>query len=179
MNNEENKEKLEKEEEKSELEKLKETLNECEKLRDEYLAGWQRQRADFLNYQKEVGRKMEEIVKFANEELIGELLLVLDSFEIALNSLEIEGLTETEKRIVHGLELIKNQLEDILRKKGLEEIKAEGEIFNPEFHEAVEEINGEAEGRIAEVVIKGYQLNGKVIRPAKVKVIRKLTEKTN
>ena len=163
----------ERKEESSDLEKLKESLKECEKLRDEYLAGWQRQKADFLNYQKEMAKKIEEIIKYANEELIKELLLVLDSFEIALNSLEIEGLTEIEKRIVHGLELIKTQLEDILKKMGLEEIKGEGEIFNPEFHEVIEEVAGEEEGKIVEVVIKGYLLNGKVIRPAKVKVVKK------
>jgi len=125
-----------KKEDVSEIEKLKEQLAECEKLRDEYLAGWQRQKADFLNLQKEIAKKTEEIVKFANEDLI------------------------------------KSQLEDILKKRGLEPIETKNQKFNPELHEAFEEVEGEEEGMIAEEVVRGYKLNGKVIRPAKVKVIK-------
>lgn len=156
----------------SELEKLKEQLTECEKLRDEYLAGWQRQKADFLNFQKEIAKKTEEIVKFANEDLIREVLIVLDSFDISINSLKIEGLTETEKRMVQGMELIKSQLEDVLKSKGLEPIETKNQKFNPELHEAFEEVEGEEEGMVADEVVRGYKLNGKVIRPSKVKVIK-------
>jgi molecular chaperone GrpE len=155
------------------IEELKNKLVEAEKMRDEYLNGWQRQKADFINYQKDSLRQVQEIVKYANEDLISDLLVVLDSFNISVSSLKVKELTENEKRIIQGLELIKTQLEDILRKKGLKIIKAIGEPFNPQFHEILEEIEGEGPpGTIIEEVIRGYELNGKVIRPSKVKVIK-------
>lgn len=148
-------------------------LEESKKLQDEYLAGWQRQKADFLNYQKDTLKQTQEIVKYANEDLISDLLVVLDSFEISVNSLKIEGLTETEKRIIQGLELIKAQLEDVLRRKGLKAIEALNQQFDPVFHEVVEEIEGnEKPGTIVEEVIKGYEFNGRIIRPSKVKIIK-------
>ena len=148
-------------------------LEESRKLQDEYLAGWQRQKADFLNYQKDTLKQTQEIVKYANEDLISDLLVVLDSFDISVNSLKIEGLTETEKRIIQGLELIKAQLEDVLRRKGLKAIEALNQQFDPVFHEVVEEIEGnEKPGTIVEEVIKGYEFNGRIIRPSKVKIIK-------
>lgn len=148
-------------------------LEESKKLQDEYLAGWQRQKADFLNYQKDTLKQTQEIVKYANEDLIADLLVVLDSFDISVNSLKIEGLTETEKRIIQGLELIKAQLEDVLRRKGLKAIEALNQQFDPVFHEVVEEIEGnEKPGTIVEEVIKGYEFNGRIIRPSKVKIIK-------
>lgn len=158
---------------KKEIEELKNKLTEAEKMRDEYLAGWQRQKADFINYQKDALKQTQEVIKYANEDLISDLLVVLDSFDISVNSLKIEGLTENEKRIIQGLELIKAQLEDVLRRKGLKPIEAIKERFNPQFHEILEEIDGEGPpGIIVEEVIKGYELNGRVIRPSKVKIIK-------
>jgi molecular chaperone GrpE len=155
------------------IEELRNKLEEAEKLKDEYLAGWQRQKADFLNYQKDALKQTQEIVKYANEDLIADLLVVLDSFDISINSLKTDGLTETEKRIIQGLGLIKAQLEDVLRRKGLKPIEVLGQQFNPIFHEIVEEINGnESPGTIVEEVIRGYEFNGKIIRPAKVKIIK-------
>lgn len=148
-------------------------LEESKKLQDEYLNGWQRQKADFINYQKDSLRQAQEIVKYANEDLITDLLIVLDSFDISVNSLKNKELTENEKKIIQGLELIKTQLEDVLRKKGLKPIEALGEQFNPQFHEILEEIEEKGPpGVIIGEVIKGYELNGKVIRPSKVKIIK-------
>lgn len=173
MNKMDKEEKQNKNDKISEIEELKQKLNEAEKLKDEYLAGWQRQKADFLNYQKDIAKRVEDVVKFANEDLIGDLLIVLDSFDISVNSLRIEGLTETEKRIVQGLELIRGQLEDVLRKKGLEPIEALRHQFDPAWHEVIEDVEAEGEeGEIAEELARGYKLNGKLIRPSKVKVIK-------
>jgi len=148
-------------------------LEESKKLQDEYLAGWQRQKADFINYQKDAIRQTQEIIKYANEDLISDLLVVLDSFDISINSLKIEGLTENEKRIIQGLELIKAQLESVLHRKGLKPIEALGQQFDPALHEILEEINEEGPpGIIIEELIKGYKLNEKVIRPSKVKIIK-------
>ena len=148
-------------------------LEESKKLQDEYLAGWQRQKAYFINYQKDAIRQTQEIIKYANEDLISDLLVVLDSFDISINSLKIEGLTENEKRIIQGLELIKAQLESVLHRKGLKPIEALGQQFDPALHEILEEINEEGPpGIIIEELIKGYKLNEKVIRPSKVKIIK-------
>jgi|YelNatPaOPRAMG01_1025707.scaffolds.fasta_scaffold06268_2 molecular chaperone GrpE len=176
QNNNEIEEKKRIEELEKRIKELEEKLAESEKLKQEYLEGWQRERANFLNYQKDVNKRIEEIVKLANEELITELLNVLDSFDISINSLNIEGLTPTEKNIVRGLELIQSQLLNILKLKGLEQISVKkGDMFDPTIHEAMEVVEGEKEGEIVEEIIKGYKLNGKLIRPAKVKIIKPRT----
>ena len=140
------------------LKKVKDKLKSCEKERAEYLAGWQRAKADLINYKKEQEQKISDYYKFANEGLILELLPVLDSFEQALKHKKDEGIQQ-----------LYNQLKNILKSNGIEEIKAVGEKFNPEFNEAVEEIKGK-KGVIIEETQKGYLLNKKVIRPSKVKV---------
>lgn len=147
---------------------LEKQLENCIKLRDEYLAGWQRARADFINYQKDEQERFRHAVRFANTELIVDLLPVLDSFDSAIANAG----TETEKS---SCLLIKSQLMGILKKAGLEEIKAEpGDEFDPAFHEAVETVSSENQKSnvILEVVNKGYTLFGKVIRATRVKVVK-------
>ncbi len=141
------------------LKKIKDKLKFCEKERAEYLAGWQRAKADLINYKKEQEQKNSAFFKFANENLIIEILLVLDSFEQALKHKKDEGTLQ-----------LYNQLKNILKNQGLEEIESKGKKFDPEFHEAVEEVKGKKQGIIVEEIQKGYKLNGKVIRPSKVKV---------
>jgi len=145
-------------------------LTKCQKERDEYLDGWKRAKAELLNYKKDEAKRFEAILKFANEALIKELLTVLDSFDLAINSFEKDSKTQK------GFFLIKSQLEDVLKKNGLEKIKVEiGEPFNPEFHEAVAKVESDGESKtdtIVEQIEAGYILNGKVIRPARVKVAK-------
>ncbi|HPC37576.1 MAG TPA: nucleotide exchange factor GrpE [Candidatus Paceibacterota bacterium] len=155
------------------IKELEKKLEEAEKLKNDYLEGWQRERAEFLNFQKEIEKRNEEIIKRSNEDIIRDLLTVLDSFDISINSLNVEGLTPTEKNIMRGIELIREQMLNVLEQRGLKEIKSVGEKFNPIYHEALEIVKGEEDDKIAEEIIKGYELNGKVIRPAKVKVMKK------
>jgi molecular chaperone GrpE len=170
MNDEEN-------EDNNEEKECEDKLEKCLKERNEYLSGWQRQKADFMNYQKGEKSRMEEIVKFSNEDLIYQLLVVLDSFDISINSFDVDSLSENEEKILKGVEVIRNQFENILKQKGLEVIESLEEKFNPIVHEAIEkEDNQEGELIVSEVVLKGYKLNGKVIRPAKVKVKIKKVE---
>ena len=147
---------------------LKKRLADAEKQKAEYLAGWQRARADFLNYKKEEIERIEELLKYAGVETILKLLPILDSFDLAEKELP-NDLKKEES--IKGMLQIKNQILEFLTKQGVEEIKI-GEIFDPNFHEAVEEIEqeGEESGKILEAIQKGYLLNGKVMRPAKVKV---------
>jgi molecular chaperone GrpE len=171
----ENKEKIEyvsedgSEKAEDKIKKTKEQLKKAEQERAEYLAGWQRAKADLINYKKEQEAKISEIFKFANEGLIYEILPVLDSFELAMKHFEnnhknAEGLGKEEIKQIY------NQFKNILKSSGVEEIQVTGEKFNPEFHESVGEIEGGEQGLIAEEVQKGYKLNGKVIRASKVKI---------
>lgn len=150
--------------EESKIEKLKEKLKECQKEKQEYLAGWQRAQADFINYRRRQEEQMKEWSLMFGEGLLRDILPVLDSFESGIRNKESDG---------EGLKIVREQLMKILSKHGLAEMKTLGEKFDPEKHEAVEEIKGEGQaGEVAEEVQKGYLLNGKVIRAAKVKVTK-------
>ncbi|MEW6617161.1 MAG: nucleotide exchange factor GrpE [Patescibacteria group bacterium] len=140
-------------------------LEVCMKKCDEYLEGWKRAKADFLNYKKEEAGRISELMKFGNESIMFDLITVLDSFNLGI-SLSND---ETAKK---GMLLIKTQLEDILKRYGLEKISIErGGTFDPKTQEAVDEIISDyPEGTVAEELEKGYTLSGKVIRPIKVKL---------
>jgi len=140
------------------IKKQKNKLKACEKERNEYLNGWQRAKADLINFKKEQEKNNSEIFKFANENLILEILPVLDSFELALNHKKDEG-----------IEQLYNQFKNILKSNDLQEIKAIGEKFNPEFHESIGEIKGK-KGIIIQEMQKGYLLNGKVVRASRVRI---------
>lgn len=160
-----------KSEKKLTLEELKRKLVECQKQRNEYLAGWQRARADYLNYKKEEGERAVEILKYAAESLTLKILPILDNFELAEKNLPTD-LKEDDS--IKGLLQIKTQLQDFLKNQGVEKIKTIGQKFDPSLHEAVDEIELEDKesGTIIEEVQKGYKLNGRVIRPAKVKTVK-------
>jgi molecular chaperone GrpE len=170
-------------------EELKKELEEVKVQRDEYLAGWQRARADFLNHKKEERERMQEFIKFAEEELLGELLPIVDNLEIALAHLKPaespQGIQAGppqssaaglggEDAVSKGFSQIAMQIKSFLKDHQVEEVKAGGEKFNPEFHEAAEEVEkeGVGSGIIVEVLSKGYTLHGKLMRPAKVIVAK-------
>ena len=102
---------------------------------------------------------------FANERIMNELLLVIDNFDRALQSEQ-----DKESPFYAGVELIKKQLEDTLFKNGLEEIDALNQDFDPNYHHAVMQGEGEEPNKVLEVLQKGYKLKEKVIRPVMVKV---------
>jgi len=159
------------EELKKEIEELKKKLEETEKLKNEYLAGWQRARADLINYKKEEMERVGSFIKITQEGLILEFLPILDNFDIAEKKIP-NDLKENEN--VKGLLQIKQQILDFLKKKGVEEIKSVGEKFNPAYHEVVGEVDTDQfeTGTIVEEVQKGYKINGRVLRPARVKVAK-------
>lgn len=147
----------------------KEDIEKLRQEREEYLDGWKRAKADLSNYKKDEFKRLEELVRFANEDIIRDLVSILDSFDLALRAMEKSG--EVEK----GVYLIQNQLEDLLRRRGLEKIEVqEGDVFDPSLHEAVMVVDNPdgKDGLIAEGIEKGYSLSGKVIRPVKVKVYK-------
>lgn len=146
-------------------------LEECKKQKDEYLAGWQRERADFLNYRKEEMDRIGELLKYAGEEMVLRLLPILDNFEISEKNMP-EDLKNNDN--IKGLLQIKNQITDFLKNQGVEEIKTVGEKFDPNSMETVEEIEGKGKdsGTVVEEIQKGYKINGRLLRPAKVRVTK-------
>ena len=156
-----------KKEEAPPAEDLKKLLEDCQKQRDEYLAGWQRARADFLNYKKEEVERFKEIINFAGEEMILRVLPLLDNLYLAEKHLS-DDLKDNE--YVKGLLQIKTQFLDFLKSQGIEPIEALGKKFDPQFHEVVKEteLKDKESGTVVEEVQKGYLIGGKLLRPVKV-----------
>ncbi|HEY4496466.1 MAG TPA: nucleotide exchange factor GrpE [Candidatus Paceibacterota bacterium] len=153
------------------IKKLREKLKVTQKERDEYLAGWQRAKADLINSRQRDEADKKEFVKFANERLIDGLIPVLDSFELAFNNKE--SWEKADKNWRAGVEFIYNQLKKSLADAGLEEINPVGKIFDPGRDEVVEYLivdSASDEHKILAVVQKGYALNSRPMRPPKVKV---------
>lgn len=143
-------------------------FDKIKKERDEYLDGWQRARAELINYKKDEAKRFEIFRNFANEMIIRDLITILDSFDLAIAALEKEGKAEK------GMYLIKSQIEDALKNYGLEKlIVSVGQVFDPALHEAVATIESDKlSNTIIEEVERGYTLRGKLIRPARVKVAK-------
>jgi molecular chaperone GrpE len=141
-------------------------LEIIKKQRDEYLDGWRRTKAEFINYKKDESKRFENVVKYANETIIRELITVLDSFDLALQSLNLDD------KVGKGIFLIRTQLEDILKRYGLERISVSvGQKFDPSICDAIAVVESDSpSGTIVDEVEKGYMLNGKLIRAARVKV---------
>jgi len=152
-------------------EELEKQLEECQKLKEEYLAGWQRSRADFINYKKEEMERISELIKYSNEEMVLKFLPVLDSFDLAQKQIS-EDLKKDKN--LQGLLQIRNQIMDFFKSLGLEEIRCLNENFDPNLHEAVGEIEAKdaEKGIVIEELQKGYRIQGRLLRPAKVKVTK-------
>ena len=125
--------------------------------------------AEFQNFKRRAAKEKTDIHAFANERIVGDLLPVLDNFERAL-----ETATPEVENYAKGMELIFEQLKTALEKAGVEEIAALGEEFDPAVHNAVmtEQSEEYDDGKISKVLQKGYKLNGKVVRPAMVAVVK-------
>ncbi|MCA1292966.1 nucleotide exchange factor GrpE [Paenibacillus sp. alder61] len=145
---------------------------ELEKLRaeaEEHKQRLLRTQADFDNFRRRTLKEKEELGKYASAKLITELLPVIDNFERALSTTaENTDLSSYAK----GVEMIFRQLEGILKTEGLTAMEPVGTPFNPEFHQAIMQVESDEyeEGTVVEVVQKGYLLKDKVLRPAMVKV---------
>ena len=145
---------------------------EIENLRkqaDEYLNGWKRAKADYVNLKKEVESQNKEIKDWLSKMLLLPLLSSADGFEKAFAEIPKNFINEPW---VKGIEGIKKQIEDYLKAQKVEPITARGEKFDPAKHEAVASVEGGEIGKIAEELQRGYLINGEVLRPAKVKVYK-------
>jgi molecular chaperone GrpE len=149
------------------LDKVKEIQETAESRYDQYL----RSQAEMENMKKRFQREKAELVRFSNESLVKQLLPVLDNLEKAIQHSKERNAV---KALTEGVELTLKGLRDTLEKTGLKGIEAEGEPFDPNFHEAMFEQESEAAepGTVLQEVEKGYLLNDRLIRPAKVVVSR-------
>ncbi len=150
-----------------ELAVLAEELETVRRERDEYLEALRRLKAEFENARKRQQRERSRILETASERLVMELLPVLDNLDRAL---------EAEGDIREGVRATRDQLADVLGKEGLLPVASDGQLFDPNVHEAVMGHPSEEheEGTILETFQRGYLLNGKPIRPAKVVVARQV-----
>lgn len=148
-----------------------EVTSEVEQLRaeaEEHQQRLLRAQADFDNFRRRTLKEKEELAKYASSKLINELLPVFDNFQRALTTsgdVEISSYTK-------GVEMIFRQFEGVLKAEGLESMEVVGEPFNPEYHQAIMQVESDEyeEGIVVEEVQKGYILKDKVLRPAMVKV---------
>jgi len=161
--------KKKKEQKKDSFRETREELDKCRKERDEYLSGWQRAQADFINYKKMEMDTIDEARENAANEIILEVLRIFDILELAKKRIPDE---DRNSKWVQGIFAIGDRFQKFLKDRHIEEINPLGEDFNPRMHEAVEQINSGGEsGKVIEVVEKGYaKIGGKLLRPAKVKV---------
>ena len=147
-----------------ELEKIKEKARKADEYFDQFL----RLKAEFDNYRKRINREREEFAKYAAEEIVSDFLAVIDNLEKAVSASKE---TSDFKALLEGVEMTRKEALRILGQWGLEEVKALGEKFDPEKHEAIMHVDCDGEeGKIVEEFRKGYSLKGKLIRPSMVKV---------
>jgi molecular chaperone GrpE len=133
---------------------------------DEYLDSWKRAQADFINYKRRAELEKMEMGVYANTQLILTLLPVLDDFERAFNAISHK---HAKTDWMDGIRLVEKKLKTILEAQGLSPIKAVGETFDPNLHEALMHTKGE-DGIVVQEMQKGYKLHDKVIRPSQVAV---------
>jgi len=141
---------------------------EAEKNWDLYL----RQRAELENFRKRSQREKEDLARFANENLLRDLLPVLDNLERALDHARKEG--ETGKGLLEGVQMTLSQFQKLLEKFGVSAVDAMGEPFNPAWHEAMGQLESteHAPNTVIQEMQKGYVLNERLLRPALVLVAK-------
>lgn len=156
----------------AQIKKFREKLKECQKLKDEYLAGWQRARADFINARKEEEKERGEFILFAQRNILEKLLALADNFDLAFANRDI--LPKDGEKWLAGIENTRMRLMKILEESGVVPLEnSAGKKFDPLTQEAIEKINTsnpEKDNLVLEEFQRGYKMYNKILRPAKVKV---------
>ncbi|MBB3108964.1 molecular chaperone GrpE [Paenibacillus phyllosphaerae] len=144
-------------------------IAELTKLAEENQQRYLRAQADFDNFRRRTQKEKEELAQYASMKLITQLLPVVDNFGRALEAAKNGGDTESFSK---GVDMIFRQLEQVLDQEGLKAMDTVGQPFNPDFHQAIMQVESDdhEEGVVVEEVQKGYTLKDKVLRPAMVKV---------
>ncbi|MCM3784503.1 nucleotide exchange factor GrpE [Neobacillus mesonae] len=146
-----------------------EEMNRLQALAEENEKRYLRAQADFDNFRRRTQKEKEDLAKYASMKLITELVPVIDNFERAIATAPANAESES---FAKGVSMIFRQLEGVLQAEGLTSMETVGQPFNPEFHQAIMQVESEEheEGIVVEEVQKGYMLKDKVLRPAMVKV---------
>ena len=161
---------MKKENKEKEVKELEEQLEVAIKEKEEYLNSWKRDLANYINYKNKECERTQDLIISVKEIMFERLISILDNMSLAEKSID-ENLKDNTS--VKGLLLVKKQLEDFFRSEGLEEINETEINFNPEIHEVLEEVESVGDSqKVIEIIQKGYKINGKVLRPAKVKIIK-------
>ena len=125
--------------------------------------------ADFENYKRRTAQEKDDLLKYSNARLMGELLPVLDNFQLALRT---PGESQEAQNVIKGVEMIYRQMVQALEQAGMTKIEAVGQPFNPNLHEAIMQVEDDTvpEDTVVEELRAGYMLKERVIRPSMVKV---------
>lgn len=153
------------------VKKLREEVKKLQKEKEEYLTGWQRAKADYINLQKELESVRKYTTDITKENFLMDLLPAMDSFDMAFLNKEVWESVDKNWRI--GVEYIYQQLIKTLNDIGVSKIDSTAVMFDPNLHESIGQVITEKENKdhnIASVVQAGYKMGEKVIRPAKVKI---------
>lgn len=153
------------------LDTLRKDLAACRKEKQEYLEGWQRAKAELINFKKDETERKSAVSRFAAENLIYDILPVLDSFDLALKH-------DMPPDVERGIRMIRSQFEETLKRQGVEAIMvAKGDAFDSAIHESIGEAESDAEeGSITEEVQRGYRMHEKVVRASRVKIAKEKSE---
>lgn len=149
------------------VKKLRTKLKKCEQEKKEYLDGWQRQKADALNAQKQHANSLTQARSRGAHDFLHGLLPALDSFDIALKGEAWESVDEVWRK---GIEHVHVQLLDSLKSEGISVYGVVGDVFDPNIHEAIGHEDGGESGTVARVERRGYRAGDVVIRAAQVVV---------
>ncbi len=151
---------------KAKLKKLKDELEKVKKERQEYLDGWQRCKADGINARKDIEARAARSAEMLREALVHDIIPALDGFDLAAGS---ESWAEVSDGWKSGMERVRDQLVDALKRHGIERFGNIGEQFDPRLHEIVQEADGAGEANsILKILRYGYRAGERVLRPAQV-----------
>jgi len=152
------------------LKKLREKLKKAVEEKQEYLNGWQRAKADFVNFKRDSDARASELRQFGANEVLEEIIPLLDQFDMASES---PGWSEAPDGFRKGMEGIRKGLHKILERNGIESFDPTGVPFDPSRHEALRTVSVETKEEdhlVIKTLQRGYEQEGKVLRPAKVEI---------
>jgi molecular chaperone GrpE len=153
------------------LKKLRADLKQAKKEKEEYLTGWQKERADFANYKKSEDDRKAMLSESMRERILSKFLSVMDSFNMAFANKESwEKVDENWRK---GVEYIHSQMNGVFEEYGVKAVGAVGEKFDPNIHESIDVVETKEKDQdhtIASVIQKGYKMGDRVLRPARVNV---------
>ncbi len=154
------------------LKKFRADLKACQKEKEEYLTGWQKERAGFVNYRKEEADRSVNFKNIIQEGILSDFISVMDNFDMAFSNKETWEKVDKNWRV--GIEHIYNQVLKIFAEYGVTPISVKiGDKFDPMLHHSVESVESyekEKDHTIASITSAGYKMGNKILRPATVKV---------